>query len=75
MTAADLRDLFTRTLVRQVGGTARQWKLVMGEVKIYSIETHPHCNWAITPAGRAREIAEVERVADDLRLRHPIIRG
>ncbi len=47
--------------------------MVIGEVKIYSRATHPHCNWAITPSGSAGENSAVEAVADDLRSAHPIV--
>ncbi|HEV2568978.1 hypothetical protein [Sphingomonas sp.] len=73
MTAADLRDLFLTTLTRRFGGNRRRWRMVMGEVKLYSRATHPHCNWAVTPSGSASENSAVEAVADDLRAAHPII--
>jgi hypothetical protein len=73
MTAADLRDLFLTTLARRFGGNRRRWRMVIGEVKIYSRATHPHCNWAITPSGSAGENSAVEAVADDLRSAHPIV--
>ena len=72
MTAADLRDLFLTTLTRRFGGNPRRWRLVIGEVKLYSQTTHPHCNWAVTPSGSAGENSAVEAVADDLRAAYPI---
>ncbi|MDB5685029.1 MAG: hypothetical protein JWM75_2727, partial [Sphingomonas bacterium] len=38
-----------------------------------SIATHSHCNWSIAPSGAVREVAAIERVSDDLRMRHPIV--
>jgi hypothetical protein len=73
MTAADLIDLFLATLLRQLGGTRRRWRQVLGEVRVYGADTHPHCNWSLTPAGSAAEIGAVERVADRLRGEHPIV--
>jgi hypothetical protein len=73
MTSADLIDLFLKTLLREIGGGRRRWRTVLGDVKIYSPETHPHCNWQITPTGGAGEIAAVERIADRLRGEHPIV--
>jgi hypothetical protein len=73
MTAADLRDLFVKTLLRDVGGDRRRWRTVLGEVRVYGTDTHPHCNWSITPNGGAGENALVERLADRLRGEHPII--
>ena len=46
--------------------------MVIGEVKLYSQTTHPHCNWAVTPSGSAGENSAVEAVADDLRAAYPI---
>ena len=73
MTDADLIDRFLATLVREAGGNRRRWRLVLGAVRLHDIATHPHCNWSIAPTGTADETTEVERVADDLRLRHPIV--
>ncbi|WP_174280273.1 hypothetical protein [Sphingomonas bacterium] len=73
MTDADLIDRFLAALVREVGGNRRRWRLVLGTVRLHDVATHPHCNWSIAPAGGIDEVAEVERVADDLRLRHPIV--
>jgi hypothetical protein len=75
MTAADLIDRFLAALLREQGGTRRRWRHVLGEVRLYSAATHPHCNWSITPAGEADEIAAVEHVADRLRSEHPILSG
>jgi len=72
-TAADLRDLFLATLIRERGGTRREWRLVLGDIRVYPVATHPHCNWSATPGGDPAENAAVERIADDLRQRHPIV--
>lgn len=73
MTAADLIDQFLAILLREVGGTRRRWRNVIGPVKRYSAATHPHCNWSITPGGAADENEAVERIADRLREKHPIL--
>lgn len=73
MTAADLIDQFLAILLREVGGTRRRWRNVIGPVKRYSAATHPHCNWSITPGGEADENEAVERIADRLREKHPIL--
>ena len=73
MTAADIQDLFVTTLARESGTSRRRWRIVVGDVRVYSRATHPHCNWAVHPAGSVAEVAVVERIADDLRARHPII--
>lgn len=73
MTSDALIDRFLSQLLRDIGGTRHRWRTVLGPVKTYSVETHPHCNWLITPTGGAGEIAAVERIADRLRLDYPIV--
>lgn len=73
MTGSQIQDLFVRTLIREIGGDRRRWRVAVGDVRIYSVETHPHCNWAVMPSGTVREMAAIERTADVLRARHPIV--
>jgi hypothetical protein len=73
MTAQDLIDIFVKALMRDIGGTRRRWRTVLGEVRVYSTETHAHCNWSIEPMGGAGENAAVERLADRLRGEYPIV--
>ena len=73
MTAGDLQELLVATLVRKFGGTRRQWRMAIGPVRLHDLATHPHCNWSVAPSGSAREIAEIERLLDDVRLSHPLI--
>lgn len=73
MTAADLHEKFITTLLRDAGNNRRHWRLALGDVRIYSVETHPHCNWAVAPSGTLRDLTEIERVADKLRLQYPIV--
>jgi hypothetical protein len=73
MTVHDITDQFLAILLREVGGTRRRWRNVIGPVKLYSAATHPHCNWSITPGGDAAENSAVERIADRLRDKYPII--
>ncbi|NYT42693.1 hypothetical protein HZY97_18105 [Sphingomonas sp. R-74633] len=73
MNSADLLDQFLAILQREVGGRRGRWRTVLGAVKLYSAATHPHCNWSITPGGNADENAAVERIADRLREKYPII--
>lgn len=75
MTAHELADIFIRALIRDIGGTRRRWRAVIGEVRVYSPETHPHCNWSIEPIGGAGENAAVERLADRLRGEYPILKA
>ena len=75
MTSGALHDLFLSTLVRRAGGNRRRWRLVIGEIKLYDTATHPHCNWSLTPTGSAHENDVVERIADELRVAHPIVRA
>ena len=73
MTSGALQDLFLSTLVRKAGGNRRRWRLVLGDMKVYAVATHPHCNWSVTPTGSAAENDIVERIADDPRVTHPIV--
>ena len=73
MTSDDLIDRFLAALLREIGGSRRTWRNVLGPVKRYSVDTHAHCNWSITPRGSPGEIAAVERIADRLRLEYPIV--
>jgi hypothetical protein len=66
--ASDLQDRIVATLVRDVGGTKRRWRLAVGAVKVHDPATHPHCNWSLDPAGTRDENAAIERLLDDLRL-------
>lgn len=75
MTAADLHETFITTLLRQAGGTRRHWRLALGEVRVYPVQTHPHCNWSVSPRGTLRDMTEIERLADDLRTRYPLVTG
>ena len=73
MTASDLQDLLTATLLRRFGGNRRRWKTVLGPIKVYDPDTHPHCNWSVAPSGTVNEVAGVEALLDRLRLDHPIV--
>lgn len=72
MTARDLQDLLITMLTREAG-SRRRWRAVVGDVRVYSLSTHPHCNWSITPSGSSSEVARVEHLLDTLRLRHPVV--
>ena len=73
MTASDLQSLILTTLVREQGSDRRRWRLVLGEVRVYSLATHPHCNWSVTPAGDFADIDAVETLVDGMRAQHPIV--
>lgn len=73
MTASDLQSLILTTLVREQGSDRRRWRLVLGEVRIYPLATHPHCNWSVTPSGAFADIDAVETLIDQVRAQHPIV--
>jgi hypothetical protein len=73
MTPIELQDLLITALVRKAGGTRRQWRMALGPVRLHDRATHPHCNWSVAPSGSTREIAEIERLLDDIRLSHPLV--
>lgn len=75
MTAAQVLETVIAALIRRAGGTKRDWRLVIGPVRVHDRATHPHCNWSVAPSGSAGENALVEDVLDDLRLVHPIVEG
>ena len=73
MTADQLIDVLVARLIRDKGGTKHQWRKRVGPVQLYSLATHPHCNWAVNPVGTRTETEAIERLIDDLRISHPII--
>lgn len=75
MTASQILDLLTATLMRRAGGSKRAWRLAIGPVRVYDAGTHPHCNWSVSPSGSFAQNSEIERVLDELRLSHPIVRA
>jgi hypothetical protein len=75
MNIHQLQDLLLSALVRNHGGERRRWRTAMGPIRLYDVETHPHCNWAVAPSGSSRENAAMERLLDDMRGRHPIVSG
>ena len=75
MTGGELQDLLVTALVRQAGGSKRDWRAALGRVRTYSTETHPHCNWSVAPSGSPGENAIIERLLDDFRGRYPLVEG
>jgi len=74
MTASELRDQLVTVLTREHLGDRRRWRIAVGEVRVYSTDTHPHCNWSVTPSGRAEDIDRIENLVDLFRERYPIVR-
>ncbi len=73
MTASELQRLLVTTLIREAGGSQRQWRLAIGPVKLHDPATHAHCNWSVAPSGGVRENDRIETLLDSVRLRHPIV--
>lgn len=73
MTAIELRDLIVRRLIRENGGGTLRWRNVIGELRVYSRDTHAHSNWDARPSGASGDVALVERVVDQVRLQHPFV--
>ena len=71
MTSSELTNLILSRLVRMEGGTRQRWRRALGEMRIYSIATHPHCNWDVRPTGSSAEHAAIERMLDWAREAHP----
>lgn len=75
MTADELIDLLVARLMREHGGAKHLWRRRVGAIRLYSEATHPHCNWAISSTGTARQVEAIESLIDDLRLTYPILTG
>lgn len=73
LSASQLQDLLVTRLVRQHGRTQRHWRAVLGPVHLLDRAHYPHCNWSVAPQGETREVAEIERLLDTVRLTHPIV--
>jgi hypothetical protein len=75
MTADQMIDLMVARLVRERGGARHRWRQRIGAMRLYPRETHPHCNWSVSPTGGVGEIEAVEALTDELRLKHPVLAG
>ena len=73
MLASELHDLMVTKLLRRAGGTRRHWRMAIGAVRVHDVGTHPHCNWSVAPSGSVQDVAEIERLLDELQLRHRIV--
>ena len=73
MTPARLTDLLVARLLRH-GGGGQRWRRLLGPIRLYDLSTHPHCNWSISPTGSYSEVALIERLLDEVRNSHPIVR-
>ncbi|MCW2351615.1 hypothetical protein [Sphingobium sp. B12D2B] len=73
MTQSQLADILIARLVRDHGGTRQRWRKVVGPIRIYGLNTHPHCNWMVDATGSTSDIAKVESLLDELRQNHPIV--
>ena len=69
-----LGDTQLRKNVRHATGViTNKRRIVVGEIRVYSISTHPHCNWRADPSGTVREVEVAERAIDLLSAQHPIV--
>jgi hypothetical protein len=73
MTAYDVRELLVRLVMRKHGGPLMRWRTVVGEIRVYPLSTHPHCNWRADPSGSVREVEAAERIIDQVSAQHPIV--
>ena len=73
MTASQLQDLLIARLTRKLGGSARRWRIAIGPVHLHDLATHAPFNWSVRPTGTPREVAEIERLLDTVRLDHPVL--
>jgi hypothetical protein len=70
MTGSDIQQLLVTRLVKAHGGTRQRWRQAIGEVRVYSLDTHPQCNWDVRPIGRAADVDAINDLVDELRMRH-----
>jgi len=75
MTSSELVNLILARLVRAEGGSRQRWRRALGEVRVYSLLTHPHCNWDLRSSGTATELHAIEHVLDWARATHPHVVG
>jgi hypothetical protein len=73
MTAYDVREMVIRLIVRKHGGPVMRWRTVVGDIRVYPLATHPHCNWRADPTGTVREVELAERILDIVSAQHPIV--
>jgi len=73
MTADQLIDRMVARLLRDHGKAKHHWRRAIGPIRLYSRDTHPHCNWSATPTGSATDVVLIEALLDDLRLAHPTL--
>ncbi|WP_066702120.1 hypothetical protein [Sphingobium amiense] len=73
MTRDRMTDLLVARLLRDHGKSKHHWRRAIGDLRLYSRDTHAHCNWNATPTGSVRDVALIEALLDDLRMAHPIL--
>ena len=73
MTVHQLQALLVTRLLRAHGGAGRGWRPALGQIRLYDVATHPHCNWAVYPSGSVGENAAIESLCDSVRAEYPII--
>ncbi|MEA3389400.1 MAG: hypothetical protein U9R64_09050 [Pseudomonadota bacterium] len=73
MTRDQMIDLLLARLLREHGRSKHHWRKAIGAIRLYDRETHPHCNWSVTPTGSVRDVALIESLLDDMRIAHPLL--
>jgi len=75
MQSTQIHGLILAHLIRNVGGTRQHWRRAVGNLRVFPIATHAHCNWDVYPSGTAADIRAVNEAVDEIRERHPLITG
>ena len=73
MTASELKDLIIRKLAKENGGGLARWRQTLGDLRVYPLSTHTHCNWGARPSGARRDVVIAERAIDAVRVSHPFV--
>ena len=71
LTAAEIHSLLVMTLSRAAGGSPERWRELIGEMFVFSLSTHPTCNWRVVPFGTPREVASINMAVELVRQGHP----
>lgn len=74
MRSSEVLALILSQLIKSIGGTRQRWRRLVGDIRVYSPTTHPHCNWDVDASGSAGEVEAVNRVVDQVRLAHPHVK-
>jgi hypothetical protein len=71
LTAAEIHNLLVTILVGAAGGDPERWRELIGEMFVFSLATHPTCNWRVVPSGTPAEVAAINMAVELVRQDNP----